>query len=168
MNWEDVMQLHNTAAQELLSTAERVPAQKWLVPRAEGKWSPAEVVEHLNLAYDVFMRELGGEPGMQIRTKLWQRVLLKVTMVPRILAGRGFPVGARAPRETRPALTSTDQGAAIAAFRDRAGRFEVAAAEAQSGRPRTRLTHAYFGRMSLRDSVLICARHIQHHQKQLG
>jgi len=104
---------------------------------------------------------------MQIRTKLWQRVLLKVTMVPRILAGRGFPVGARAPRETRPALTSTDQGAAIA-FRDRAGRFEVAAAEAQSGRPRTRLTHAYFGRMSLRDSVLICARHIQHHQKQLG
>lgn len=63
MNWEDVMQIHNTAAQELLSTAERVPAQKWLVPRAEGKWSPAEVVEHLNLAYDVFMRELGGDPA---------------------------------------------------------------------------------------------------------
>jgi DinB superfamily len=167
MKWESVQQLLSSSSVELASAAERVPAEKWLTPRAEGKWSPAELLEHLNLAFDVMLRELSGGPGMQVRTRLWQRILLRLTMVPRILRGRGFPQGARAPKETRPVLTSVDQKTAIAGFRDRAARFEIAAAAAhQAGR--VRLTHAYFGKASIKNSALLCARHIQHHRQQLG
>jgi hypothetical protein len=167
MKWESVQRLHAETAAELASVAERVPAEKWLIPRADGKWSPAEVMEHLNLAYDVLQRELAGGAGMQIRTKLWQRIVLRVTMVPKLLRGGAFPAGSRAPREIRPATAPPDQGAAITAFRDRAARFEAAAAEAQRSQRRVRLTHAYFGSSSIPDAVLLCTRHIQHHQKQL-
>ena len=167
MNWEAVQQLHATAADEVVATAERVPADRWLQPRAEGKWSPAEVIEHLTLAYDVLLRELAGGPGMVIRTKLWQRLLLRFTMLPKILRGGGFPAGARAPRETRPVLTTTDQRTAIAAFRDRASQIAAAAVEAEK-RGGVKLTHAYFGRASVCNSMLMCARHLQHHQQQIA
>jgi hypothetical protein len=167
MNWEAAHQLHVEAARDFADAASRVPPDRWLTPREEGKWSPAEIVEHVSLAYDVILRELAGGPGMALRTRLWQRLLLNVAMVPGLLRGKPFPKGARAPRETRPTVTNTDQTAAIASLRDRAARFDAAALEAfRSGR-RVRLTHAYFGSASLRNATILCARHVQHHRKQL-
>ena len=163
MKWDEVIALHDRAAAEFAADAERVDAGRWLTPRAEGKWSPAEVVEHLNRTYDVLLRELAGHGGMAIRTKWWQRILLRFTIVPKILRGDGFPSGARAPRETRPELTTTDQRALVDAFRDRARRFAGETVRARGGK----LTHAYFGRAPIERSVLLCARHIEHHAKQL-
>ena len=167
MKWPDLQQVHSQAAADVVSTAGRVPAEKWLVSRAEGKWSPAEIVEHLSLAYDVLLRELAGGAGMAIRTSLWQRIVLRLTIMPKLLRGEPFPQGTRSPREIRPATASPDQAAAIASLRDRAARFDAAVSEARRKNPRTRLTHAYFGRSSLDNAVLLCARHMQHHQKQL-
>lgn len=166
MKWEQIAALHDHAAKELIAAAEGVSADRWLVPRAEGKWSPAEVVEHLNLVYDVVLRELGGEPGMQLRTRWWQRLVLRFTIVPRILRGGWFPAGARAPKETRPALSTTDQRELISRFRDRAARFATAAANARG--TTQRITHAYFGAARVPESVLLCARHIEHHTKQVS
>lgn len=163
MKWDEIAALHDRAAAEVMSAAERVPADRWLTPRAEGKWTPAEVVEHLNLVYDVVLRELDGGAGMQIRTKWWQRILLRFTVVPKILRGDGFPAGARAPKETRPALSTTDQREAIARFRERAARFASAASSSRN----KRITHAYFGTARVPESVLLIARHMQHHGKQL-
>ena len=163
MKWPEAKELHTRAAAELIAAAERVPAERWLVPRADGKWSPAEVVEHLTLAYEVILRELEGGGGMQIRTKWWQRILLRFTMVPKILRGEGFPSGARAPRETRPSPPTLDQHAAIARFRDLGALVEEKAATSD----RKKLTHAYFGSASICDSMLLCARHIDHHRAQL-
>ena len=163
MKWEEIAALHDRAAAQFASSAERVNAASWLTPRAEGKWSPAEVVEHLNRTYGVLLKELAGEGGMAIRTKWWQRILLRFTIVPKILRGDGFPTGARAPRETRPELGTTDQAALIATFNERAKRFKEETARSQS----RKLTHAYFGKASIARSVLLCARHIEHHTKQL-
>ncbi len=163
MNWSEAQQLHADAAAELSSVAGKVPAEKWLVVRAGSKWAPADVLEHLSLTYDVALRELAGGAGMAIRTKWWQRLYLRWTVM-RTLLGRGiFPQGAPAPREVRPARTDLDQAAAIARFRDRAAAFTAAVAVSES----SHFTHAYFGRMNMRDALLVCARHIQHHQKQL-
>ena len=164
MQWPEAKELHTRAAAELIAVAERVPADRWLVPRADGKWSPAEVLEHLTLAYEVILRELEGGGGMAIRTKWWQRLLLRVRVIPKILRGEGFPAGARAPRETRPSPPALDQHAAIARFRELGARVEAKAAE-QNGR--RKLTHAYFGSASICDSMLLCARHIDHHRAQL-
>lgn len=167
MKWPEIRRLHAQAASDLASTAEAVPPQAWLLPRAEGKWSPAEVVEHLSLAYDAILIELEGGRGMKVRTTWWQRVLLRFTLVPKLLRGGPFPAGARAPRETRPAAANPDQRAAVAAFRDRAARIDAAAARAiESGR-RVRLTHAYFGKSPVAEAMLLCARHVQHHRQQL-
>jgi DinB family protein len=163
VTWEEIAALHDSAANDLAAAAVRVPADRWLAARAEGKWSPAEVVEHLNLVYDVLLRELDGGAGMQLRTKWWQRVMLRFTILPKILRGDGFPVGARAPKETRPVLSTTDQRELIARFRERASRFAAVTAAGRS----KRITHAYFGAAKVPESVLLVARHIEHHTKQL-
>ena len=167
MQWPEIRQIHLDAAAELVASAERIPAERWMLPRAEGKWSPAEVVEHLTLAYDIILRELGGGPGMMVRTKLWQRIMLRFTLIPKLLRGEGFPAGARAPRETRPQSANPDQKAAVAGFRDRAARLDADVAAAITSGRRIRLTHAYFGSAGLGEAMLLCARHVQHHQKQL-
>jgi hypothetical protein len=166
MNWQRVLNIHSNAAASLAEAAERIPAERWLEPRAEGKWSPGHVLQHLNLTYDTLTRELRGGTGMAIRTKLWQRVLLRFTIVPKILRGGPFPAGARAPQELRPAEPATDKNAAIATFRDKAKQFDSVAVKVQAGGG-MKLSHAYFGRSGVPDSVLLCARHIEHHERQL-
>ena len=166
MNWPDVKQFHSEVAVELVSAAQRVRPDKWLVPRGEGKWSPAQVVEHLNLAYDVLLRELAGGEGMKVRTKFLRRTLLRWTIMPRLMRGAPFPPGVPAPREVRDPVANADQNAAIESFAARAARLETAAAQAaQNGG--VRLTHAYFGKSSLVQGILLCAQHIRHHRKQL-
>jgi hypothetical protein len=168
MKWSDVRRVYADAVEEVVRAASAIPAEAWLVPREEGKWSPAEMVEHLTLASDVLLRELEGGAGMRVRTSWWQRVLLRATMVPRLLAGKPFPSGARAPRETRPELRSEDQASAIARFRERSGALEAAAAECMTSGRRVHLTHAYFGRAPVDKALLLSARHIEHHLRQLG
>lgn len=167
MRWEEIQELHTKAAADVAQAAERVPAGAWLTPRGEGKWSPAEVLEHLNLAYSVLLRELSGGAGMKVRTKLWQRIYLRLAVIPKILAGKGFPEGAPAPREVRPAAPAVDQSTAIATFREQAARFTSAAVEAHASRPSFRLTHAFFGATPVDEAMLLCARHLQHHRAQL-
>ena len=167
MKWPEIQKIHDDATRDVIAAAERIPADRWMSPRAEGKWSPADIVEHLNLAYDALLRDFAGEGGMKIRTKLWQRILLRLTLVPKLMRGGAFPANARAPRETRPATSNPDQAAAIAGFRERSARVHAAAVDAINGRRRVRITHAYFGRSAVPEAILLCARHMQHHQKQL-
>ncbi len=167
MKWHEVVDIHSQAAATLVETAERIPSDQWLSPRAEGKWTPGHVLEHLNLTYDTLIRELKGGPGMAVQTKLWQRLLLRLTIMPKILRGGGFPAAARAPREIRPEKAAEDKDAAIAAFRERARQFDLAAVAAHAKGDVT-LSHAYFGKGSVPQSMLLCSRHIEHHQKQLA
>src|SRR5215212_598738 len=102
MNWSEVRELHERAAGAAVAAAQRIPPERWAVPIAEGKWTPAEIVEHLTLTYDVFLKQLRGDGGMKIRTAMWMRLVLRAFMMPGILRGKGFPKGARAPREVRP------------------------------------------------------------------
>ena len=168
MKWIAIQQLHAEAAERLVVAAERVDPQKWLVPRAEGKWTPAQVVEHLTRVYDVLTNEIEGGPGMKIRVKFWQRMFLRVTVLGRILKGGWFPEGATAPFETRPGSVTSDQREAISGFRARAAQFAAAAANAQESGRRVRVTHAYFGAASIERATLLCTRHIEHHEKQLS
>src|SRR5688572_31383601 len=103
MKCEDALRMHSEAAARLIESAKLVRADVWLAPHAPGKWSPAEIVEHLNATYDVLTRELEGGTGMKVLTKPWQRLLLRWTIYRKILRKGLFPKGARAPREIRPA-----------------------------------------------------------------
>jgi hypothetical protein len=164
MKWEEVQKLHREAAASVAATAENIPADLWLRPRAEGKWSPAETLTHLLLTFDTLQGELEGGKGMKIVTKLWQRVLLRLFLVPKLLRGGAFPQNARAPRELRPQTPPLAQAEAVAKFRVRAAEFEAAAEKARD----RKLTHPYFGTASVTEGLLLCTRHMQHHEKQLA
>ena len=165
--WAHAAGVHAAAAEDLVATVSALPEEAWRRPIAEGKWTPAEIVHHLNLTYDVAMRELAGGAGMVVRTKPWQRVLLRATVGRRILRGQGFPRGAPAPREIRPVGDPGTRDEALAGFRERAARFKTVVEKTRASRPDARVTHAYFGASSLGDGVLMVGRHIQHHTAQL-
>lgn len=165
--WNGAVELHARAAAALEATAAAVPPERWNKPFAPGKWSPAEVVQHLVLAYEVLLRELGGGGGMALRTRWWQRLLLWYTLRPRLLAGKPFPKGARAPREVRPETTEQTQEDARARFVELSARFAGAMEDAHRDRPRTRLTHAYFGAQPLEEVLRFVAAHLRHHDAQL-
>jgi len=165
--WAHATGVHAAAAEDLVATVEALPDDAWRRPIGEGKWTPAQIVHHLNLTYDVILRELAGGDGMVVRTRPWQRVLFRATIGRRILRGRGFPQRAPAPREIRPEGDPGPRDEALAAFRERAGRLAATAEEVLDERPAARITHAYFGAAPVTDGVLMCGRHIQHHTAQL-
>lgn len=166
--------LHRQAADDLAQAVEAISEKAWSTPLGEGRWTPAQVCKHLNLAYEVLIDELDGGPGMKILPALWQRVLLRTTMLPKLLRGGPFPK-VRAPREIRPSgpgapeIPGADvpRAEALAELRDLAGRFDERVRQTHQTNPKAKLSHAYFGRSSLAKSVVLCSRHIQHHWKQL-
>lgn len=166
MKWEEVRQLHASTADAVADAASSIPPSAWLVPRAEGKWSPAEEVQHLLLTYDTVQRELEGGPGMKVLTKWWQRLLLRLFLVPKLLRGGPFPKNARAPREVRPVPPAGTQDETVALLRARALEFEKTADAARHRG--ASVTHAYFGTADVTTGVLLCTRHMQHHLARLA
>jgi hypothetical protein len=165
--WTEATALHRAAAARFASIIDSFDDTAWSAPIAAGKWSPALIAEHLNRAYEVMLDELGGGQGMQLRTRAWQRVLLRFTIVPRLLRGGWFPAGARAPRETRPPESVGTRDEVMGRFHSLAQRFDAEMSAARNRDPRVRLTHAYFGKAGLADSMLLCARHLEHHVRQV-
>ena len=155
--------LHSSVADALLAAAEAFPPERWHEPIAEGKWTTAQIVSHLIATYDILLSDLRTGVGMRVLTKWWQRVLLRIFLVPRLLAGGKFPKTARAPRETRP-TTVFEKPDAIDLFRERSRELEE---EARKAPARTKITHAYFGSASVAAGVTLCSRHIEHHLVQL-
>jgi hypothetical protein len=164
--WAVLVTDHASAVSEFAEAARRFPTGTWTRALAPGKWSPAEITSHVTQAYKVLRRELEGGPGMQLRGSRWQRWLFRHTILPDILRRGSFPVGARAPREIRPSEMQKDFASALPVLAAEADAF----ARELSGRAaerRLRLSHAYFGPMSPRQSLRLAAVHIRHHARQL-
>jgi len=162
----DLMKNHASAVGEFVESAQRFPDPAWTRPLAPGKWSPAEITSHLTQTYKVLCRELHGEPGMQLRGSRWQRWLFRRTILPGILRGGVFPVGARAPKEIRPSEIQHDPVAALPALTAGADAF-VRELSARAADRRLRLSHAYFGPMSALQSLRLATVHTRHHARQL-
>jgi hypothetical protein len=160
---EKALNLHARLAEAFIETAAAIPDHRWLQPLAAEKWSPAEIAAHLVTTYDLVTGELRGGAGMAIRTNFLQQILLRLIFGWRILYMGVFPKGIKAPRETRPpAPLPKDE--ALSSLRSRREAFDAAARNASPGQT---LSHAYFGRASVDKGVLLVARHIEHHRRQL-
>jgi uncharacterized damage-inducible protein DinB len=152
------------ARERYLESIARLSAEQWSRPRREGQWSPAEITEHLALAYEVLARELRSGEGMAMRLPSWRMRLLRWFLLPHILFHRSFPLRAPAPRELRPrqAADSAQEGAE----RLRRAAATFAAALGEPGRGRL-LTHAYFGRLPVERVLRFAAVHLDHHRAQV-
>jgi hypothetical protein len=166
-DWSRLLADHSAAVEEYLIVAGRISADGWVRPLASGRWTPAEVTSHVLEAYRVLRAELAGADGMRMLGSRLQRWVLRYTVLPRLLAGRPFPPGIRAPRETRPRDVLEDRHAALRALGELAEAFTQELTSQAAGGT-IRLTHAYFGPLSPRQGLRLLAVHTRHHAHQLA
>jgi uncharacterized damage-inducible protein DinB len=154
---------HREAVDEFFHRAAQVTSARWTMPRKDGKWTPAEEVKHVVLAYEAFIRDLEGGPPMKlVRTKAW-RLMARVVGLGSILWLRRIPRGARAPRETRPAEVPLDQQALVNEFREQTTRFEHIFLATWDREPARCVTHPYFGSLNLTQALRMATVHTRHH-----
>ena len=164
--WRELVEEHRQALAALQATAESLPEAHWDAPRAPGKWSPAQIVEHVRLTCRTIQSELEGRGGMRVRTGWLRQRVLRLLLVPRILRTRTFPKGAPAVRELRPqADLRLERGQTLDALREQAASLVAAMAAAD---PATmKVTHPFFGRLDPLQGLELATVHVQHHRAQL-
>jgi uncharacterized damage-inducible protein DinB len=156
---------HRAAIDEVVRAIESLDRVAWTVPRQPGKWSPAEIAEHLVLAYEPPLAELDGGPGYAVPVPWWKRTVLRWKVLPQILERGQFPRGAPAPKEARPKGGAASPEEAVRQLRENAGRFEEKLCVAHAARS-VRLTHAYFGKLTAPQILKLLAVHAHHHRGQ--
>lgn len=151
------------AADALLAAADR-SAGVWTAPRAAGKWSPSQVVEHVARALEESANVVAEAPSKFPTLPRLLRPLLRSLFFNRTLKKGAFPKArtnkALDPQSgpPSPAAARVRLDSALAAF-DRACR-----ARAASGKP---VESTVFGTVSLEDYVRFQALHIHHHCRQM-
>lgn len=164
--WRELVEEHQQALAELEATAEAIPEAYWEAPRAPGKWSPAQIVEHVRLTCRTIQSELEGRGGMRVRTGWVRQRVLRLLLVPRILRTRTFPEGAPAVRELRPqADLRLERGQTLDALREQAASLVAAMAAADPAK--MTVTHPFFGRLDPLRGLELATVHVQHHRAQL-
>jgi hypothetical protein len=155
---------HRAALSALLATLRSVPADGWLRPPAEGKWSPAEVADHLALVYRVMLAELDGAPALPRRAGPAATRVLRWVLLPHILFHRTIPVRVKAPREVRPRRDLPGPDETTRALQELADRVEARLAADGDAR----ITHPYFGSLDTTTALRFCAAHMEHHHRQIA
>lgn len=161
--WERPLREHRASIERFLETTARVPAERWSLPLGEGKWSPAQVAEHILLAYEVVLRELNGAQGIRVKVGPVVERLLRWVVLPHILFHRSFPLRARSPRVTTPSADGVPRDLLPGRLRELAEAFERQAL----ARPDETLTHPYFGPLPMPRAVRFVAVHNEHHARQM-
>jgi peptidoglycan/xylan/chitin deacetylase (PgdA/CDA1 family) len=162
---DSVLAANRAAVDDLLTAAEHT-GHMWTTPRAPGKWSPAEVAEHVARSLEEAANVISGRP-----TKLptLPRLIRPVAgfMLRRIVRSGKFPKAktnrAMNPARSGPALASPAEArtrlhTALATF-EREARARVAA-----GRP---VESTAFGVVSVEDYARFTELHTRHHTKQI-
>ena len=149
------------AVQAFLASARAVPAARWDLPRAEGKWSPAQVAEHVALGYEAARDVLRGRaPGAGAPPRLLRPLIRAFLLRPVLWLGR-FPAASKAPAELQPG--ACPGVGVLDRLRAAAEAFESEAAAARSAS----IDHPAFGRLPLVDLVRLQEIHTKHHHAQL-
>ena len=155
---------HRRALRDVLAVLESVPEPLWGKSLAAGKWTVAELAEHLALSYEIALDGLTGGPGMRQVLPWWKTRFLRLTVLRRILRGRGFPEGAPAPRELRPGKDPMDRDQGIERLRAKAAEAEGALESAPDS---ARVPHAYFGLLTSEQILGVQTAHLDHHRTQI-
>jgi hypothetical protein len=159
---------YSKAADELRARAALIGEAAWNEASAEGKWSPAQEIEHVVLSHELFLAQLDGGPAMRVITSGWRRIALQRVLLPYILVTGRFPRGARAPRESRPIETRGSRDVLVLRL-ERAVRGVIAAVQRdERAGTRRRLSHPYFGMMTVSEVVRLSTLHTRHHTARLS
>ena len=163
---DEPLAAHEKALAEFLASAEALRPDDWSRAMQTGKWSPAEIVEHVRLSFVASLDCLQGRQGMRPVLTGWKAAIARWLYLPKILRTGEFPKGARAPRETRPMNPAPLREEGISRVRIAARDLETAL-RADPDPASHRILHPYFGFLSLTTSLRLLARHTRNHRNQL-
>ena len=164
--WAAATDEHQVALAAYLHSAGALPEAAWNRPWGEGKWTPAQITEHLSRAYEALRTELRDGRPMQVKIFGWRRLLTRWVFLPHILFHRSSPVRVAAPREVRPGEPRAPRDGALRALRELGDSFTAELGCALE-RGCAGLTHPYFGKVEPIKAMRFVAIHMDHHRRQL-
>jgi hypothetical protein len=158
-----VIAANREAVNELIAISERCGAV-WTTPRAPGKWSPSQIVEHVARSIEESANMMAGAPTKFVTLPFFLRPVARTLLFKRVLRTGGFP-RARTNKAMDPQsgpATPTDARArlegALASF-DRQLRARAQAADT--------VTSGAFGTVPVVDYARFIEIHTRHHCKQM-
>ena len=160
---DTVLASNRAATDELLAIASRDPS-KWNTPRAPGKWSPAQVTEHVARSFEEAANAIAERPNKLPTVPGFLRPLAG-WMFRRILRTGKFPK-AKTSRAMNPEATPTSPANPTEAKARLASAQATFERECRARAGRT-FAHASFGTLSVEDYVRFTELHTRHHAKQL-
>jgi hypothetical protein len=158
-----ILDATRSAIDELAKAGEGSAAH-WTTPRAPGKWSPAQVVEHVALALEESANVVSGAPTKFPTFPALLRPIVRGVFFNRVLKKSAFPKAKTTKAFNPPSGPATPQAgrqrleSAFAAF-DAACRTR-----SQSG---GQVESGIFGTVSVADYARFQELHVRHHRKQL-
>jgi len=159
----DVLAANRAAVSDLVAAAER-SAPTWTTPRAPGKWSPSQVVEHVARGLDEGANIVAGAPSLPMPPAVLR--LVARLFFYRILKKDAFPTGFKAHKAMNPADGSATPAEARVRLEGAFDRFDQACRRrAASGQ---HVVSTGFGRVSVEDLVRFNGIHTRHHCKQMS
>ena len=159
----EVLAANRTAVNDLLAAAERT-GDAWTRPRAPGKWSPAQVVEHVARALEESANVVAGTPSKFPTFPTVLRPIVRSLFFNRVLRKGAFPKAKT--------IKAMDPGSGSATPADARLRLEAALARfdekcrgrAVSGQS---VTSTLFGTVSVEAYARFQELHTRHHRAQV-
>jgi len=160
----DVLAANRAAVLDLVAAAER-SAATWTTPRAPGKWSPSQVVEHVARGLDEAANGVSGAPSSIPMPPAFLRPLLRLFFFNRILKKDAFPKGFKAHKAMNPTSGPATPAEARVRLEGALARFDQECRRrVASGQ---HVVSTGFGTVSVEDLVRFSALHTRHHCKQM-
>ena len=153
--------IESRTALEILMAAGDQSGTAWATPRAPGKWSPSQIVEHVARALEESGKNIKGEPSAFPTLPGFVRPLVRGLFFNRVLRKNAFING-----KTNKAMNPIAGPATPAAGRERLQKAHVAF-ERACRQANLRFNHGIFGHISTADYARFQALHTLHHSKQI-
>jgi len=160
----DALTANRAAVLDLVAAAER-SAPTWTTPRAAGKWTPSQVVEHVAGGLDEAANIVSGAPSSMPMPPAFLRPLLRVLFFNRILKKGVFPKGFKSAKALDPKSGPATPADARVRLEGALGRFDQECRRRVAGGQHVVSTG--FGTVSVEDFVRFSALHTRHHCQQM-
>lgn len=151
------------AVSELVGAAERCGAV-WAAPRAPGKWSPSQIVEHVARSLDESANVVAGNPSTFPSLPFFLRPVVRGFLFNRVLKSGTFPKAKtnKAMNPERGPATPAEGRARLEAALARFDRACRACAETGGS-----VTSTTFGTVTVADYARFIELHTRHHCRQM-
>ena len=165
-NIDACLESNRTAIAKFVSTLLDLSASRWDEPRRTGKWSPAQITEHVAITYERAALFVEGSIAVSGRRpprflRPFIRTLIRVTAL-----RTGRFIKSKTPAAFEPSPRPASQQVLCERLQRASRTFEARAREKVNAGIRT-FEHPYFGTFGIEEFVRLEMHHVHHHRRQI-